>query len=119
MRRCCFETSLLDLKGEIGPVYVDEQFDVAEDNDYYGALLEFEAESDIIGFGTTLYMLHDTTLNFDSIDEPLSNTTLGIRMPILFGFETSFQARWEYNGGAPDDVDTTDETYTFRIGYAW
>jgi putative salt-induced outer membrane protein YdiY len=114
-----FETRLLDLKGEIGPVYVDEQFDEAEDNDYFGALLEFEAESDILGFGTTIYMLHDTTLNFDSIDEPLSNTTIGLRMPLIFGFETAFQARIEYNGSAPDDVDTTDETYSFRIGYAW
>ena len=114
-----FETSLLDLKAEIGPVYVDEQFDMADDNDYYGALIEIEAESDILGFGTTIFVLHDTTLNFDSFDEPLSNTTVGLRMPLIFGFETSFQAKYEYNGGAPDDVDTTDETYNFSIGYAW
>ena len=114
-----FETSLLDLKAEFGPVYVDEQFDVAEDNDYYGALIEVEAESDILGFGTTLYVFHDTTMNFDSFDEPLSNTTIGLRMPLIFGFETAFQVLYEYNGGAPDEVDTTDETYTFRIGYSW
>lgn len=114
-----FDSDLLRLRGEIGVVYVDEQFKVAEDNDYYGSLLEFEGESDIIGFGTTLYLYHDTTLNFDEPDEPLSNTTLGLRMPIIYGFETAFEARWEYNGGAPDDVDTTDETYSFRIGYAW
>lgn len=114
-----FDAPILRLNGEIGIVYVDEQFDVAEDNDYYGSLLEFEAESDVLGFGTTLYMFHDTTLNFDAADEPLSNTTLGLRMPLIYGFETAVEARWEYNGGAPDDVDTTDETYTFRIGYAW
>lgn len=114
-----FDTPRLRLRGELGPVYVDEQFDVADDNDYFGALFEFEAESDIIGFGTTLYLFHDTTMNFDSIDEPLSNTTIGLRMPLIFGFETAFQAKYEYNGSAPDDVDTTDETYSFRIGYAW
>lgn len=114
-----FDRPILQLRGEIGIVYVDEQFDVAEDNDYYGSLLEFEAESDVLGFGTTIYMFHDTTLNFDEPDEPLSNTTLGLRMPLILGFETAFEARWEYNGSAPDDVDTTDETYSFRIGYAW
>ena len=114
-----FETSLLDLKGEFGPVYVDEQFNEAEDNDYYGALIEIEAESDIIGFGTTLFLLHDTTLNFDSFDEPLSNTTIGLRMPLIYGFETSFQVEIEYVGTAPDDRDSTDETYNFSIGYAW
>ena len=30
----------------------------------------------------------------------------------------AFEARYEYNGSAPDGVDTTDETYTFSIGYA-
>jgi putative salt-induced outer membrane protein YdiY len=114
-----FDSSRLLLRAELGPVYVDEQRDVAEDNDYYGALFEMLAESDILGFGTTLYMFHDTTLNFDEADEPLSNTIIGLRMPIIFGFETAFEAKYEYDGGAPDDTDTTDETYTFKIGYGW
>ncbi len=114
-----FDTPLLELRGEVGIVYVDEQFDVAEDNDYYGSLIEFEGESEILGYGTTIYFFHDTTLNFDEFDEPLSNTTVGLRLPLILGFETAFEARWEYNGGAPDDVDTTDETYTLSIGYAW
>ncbi len=114
-----FDSSLLELRGEIGVVYVDEQFDVAEDNDYYGSLIEFEGESDILGFGTTLYFFHDTTINFDELDEPLSNTTVGLRMPLIYGFETAFEARYEFNGTAPEDAQRTDETYTFSIGYAW
>ncbi|MEM0953053.1 MAG: DUF481 domain-containing protein [Pseudomonadota bacterium] len=114
-----FSSKRLTLSAETGPVYVDEQFDVAEDNNYWGMNWDLNLESDILGFGTTLYVLHDGTFNFDSADEPLLNATVGLRMPLIFGFETSVQARFEYNGGAPEDTEELDETYSFRIGYAF
>lgn len=114
-----FESSPLYLRGEFGPVYVREQFDAAENNDYLGALFEFEAESDILGFGTTLFLFHDTTLNLQAYDEPLSNTTIGLRLPLIFRFETSLLAEFRHNGGAPEGIEAIDETYTFRIGYSW
>jgi hypothetical protein len=114
-----YESPLITLSGEIGPVWVDEQFDVAEDDDYYAALWEIEASSDIVGFGTTLYAIHDGTLNFDETDEPVLNTRVGIRLPLIYGVETKLEVLYEYDGGAVEGVDDTDETYTFGIGYAW
>ena len=113
------DRSIFNLRGELGPVYVDERFDVAEDDDYFGALWLFEATSDIIGFGTTLYMEHDGILNFDETSNLILNTRLGIKMPLIFGLQTSFEALWEYDGGAVEGIDEWDETYNFRIGYAW
>jgi len=110
---------VLTVIGELGPVYVDEQFDVAEDDDYPGALWEFNATSDIIGFGTTLYLEHNGLLNLDSPNDLALNTRLGIKMPLILGFETKIEGLWEYDGGAQDNVDDLDQTYTFRIGYAW
>jgi hypothetical protein len=109
----------LTVIGELGPVYVDEQFDVAEDNDYPGALWDFTANSDILGFGTTLYLEHDGILNFDSPDDLILNTRFGVKLPLIFGLETKLEGLWEYDGGAVDDVDDLDETYNFRIGYTW
>ena len=110
---------ILSVQGELGPVWVDEQFDVAEDDDYPGALWDFEVTSNVIGFGTTLYIEHDGILNFDSPDDLILNTRFGIRMPLIYGFQTAIEGFWEYDGGAVDDVDDLDETYNFRIGYAW
>lgn len=114
-----FETPMLTLSAELGPVWVDEQFDVAEDNDFPGALWEVEATSDIIGFGTTLYAIHDGIYNFDASDEIILNTRIGIKMPLIFGLHTAIEAKYEYDGGAVEGVDDTDETYNFRIGYSW
>lgn len=114
-----FDNGKLSLRGELGPVYVDERFDVAEDDDYVGALWQFQATSDILGFGTTLYANHDGLLNFEETDNVLLNTRLGIKMPLIYGFQTSFETLWEYDGGAVEGVDEWDKTYNFRIGYAW
>jgi putative salt-induced outer membrane protein YdiY len=113
------DTPRLAFHGEIGPVYVDEQFDEAEDNDFPGALWEGGATSDIVGFGSTLYLNHDGILNFDDPEDLILNTTLGLKFPLILGFEAGVQAKWEYDGGAPEDIDELDETYTFRLGYAW
>ena len=113
------DTTALSLSGEIGPVWVDEQFDRADDNDYPGALWLLAATSDIVGFGTTLYMDHDGTYNAEEPDDLIVNTTLGLKMPLPYGFETGVEAKWEYDGGAVGDVDDLDETYKLFVGYAW
>ena len=114
-----FDSKLLTLHAELGPVWVDEQYDVGEDNDYPGALWEMGLESGIIGFGTTVYVIHDGILNFDETDALVLNTKVGLRMPLIYGFESGFEAKYEYDGGVEDDIDDMDETYNFRIGYRW
>jgi hypothetical protein len=110
---------LISLFGEVGPVWVDEQFDQADDNEYPGALWLLSATSDIIGFGSTLYMTHDGIFNADDPEDLVLNTTVGLKMPLTLNFEAGFEAKWEYDGGAVEDVDNLDETYNLFIGYAW
>ena len=113
------DTGLISLFGEVGPVWVDEQFDQADDNEYPGALWLLSAKSDIIGFGTTLYTKHDGIFNADDPEDLVLNTTVGLKMPLTLNFEAGFEAKWEYDGGAVEDVDDLDETYNLFIGYAW
>jgi len=113
-----YESSLLTLSGELGVVYVDEQYDVAEDDDYYGSNWELNLTSDIIP-KTELYVLQVGVLNFDDVDGLLVDTIVGIKFPLLYGFQTAFEAVYEYDGGAVDGTDDTDETYSFKLGYTW
>jgi hypothetical protein len=112
-------SKLISLEVETGPVWVDEKFDVARDNKFPGALWSLSVKSDVLGFGSTLYLDHDGILNFHEPGNLLLNTTTGIKFPLLFGFETGVEVEWEYDGGAVDGVDELDETYNFRIGYTW
>ncbi len=113
-----YESSFLTLSGEIGVVYVDEQFDVAEDNDFFGSNWEFRASSGILPW-VDLYAEQIGVLNFDAADELLVDTKIGFSLPTVFGVKTSIEALWEYDGGAVDGVDDTDKTYNFKLGYEW
>lgn len=114
-----FESSLLDLAGEIGVVYVDEQFEVAEDDDFWGGNWEFRLTSDYLSKYTEFYLNQTGILNFEDIDGVIINTTIGMAFPFKNGFQAAVEAQFEYDGGAVEGVDDTDETYNIRIGYTW
>jgi hypothetical protein len=113
-----YESDMLTLSGEVGLVYVDEQFDIAEDDNFYGGNWELMVTSDIIP-KTELYVEQTGVLNFDEIDGVLLDTIVGIKLPLLYGFQSALEAKFEYDGGAVDGVDEWDETYSFKFGYAW
>ena len=113
-----YEGDYLALQGEVGVVYVDEQFDVAEDGDFWGANWELRLSSGIIP-KTELYVNQDGVVNLNGPEDSIVNTTVGIKFPLLFGLQAAFEALYEYDGGAVDDVDDTDETYNFKLGYSW
>ncbi|MAT91257.1 MAG: hypothetical protein CME59_01515 [Halioglobus sp.] len=113
-----FEHPYLTLHAELGLVYVDEQFDMAEDNDFWGSNWEVRLSSEVIR-GLEFYLDQTGVYNFVQSSDLILNTTAGLRFPLIFGFEAAAEAVYEYDGGAVEGVDTTDETYKFKLGYRW
>lgn len=113
-----FEAELLTLHAEVGIVYVDEQFDVAEDSDFWGSNWEVRLTSGIIPT-LELYVDQDGVVNLNDTGDSIVNTVAGIRFPLIFGLQAAAEVKWEYDGGAAEDVDDTDETYNFKLGYKW
>jgi hypothetical protein len=113
-----YSSKILTLSGEVGVVYVDEQFEVAEDNDFWGGSWEVEMTSDIVPH-IDLFINQNGILNSDDIDGVIVNTTFGVGVPVIYGIKTTLEARYEYDGGAADDIDTLDSTYRFKLGYSW
>lgn len=113
-----FDDELLTLHAEVGVVYVDEQFDVAEDGDFWGTNWEVRMTSGIIP-KLELYLNQDGVLNLNDTADTIVNTVLGIRFPLIYGLQAAAEAKWEYDGGAAEDVDDIDETYNFKLGYKW
>ncbi|MDG1233753.1 MAG: DUF481 domain-containing protein, partial [Pseudomonadales bacterium] len=113
-----FESSRLSLSGEVGAVYVDENFDIAEDSDFLGGNWEVSVTSDIIP-KTELYATQIGIINFDQIDGVLVDTVIGLRFPLIGGLQTAFEIKLEYDGGAVDEVDELDQTYNLKFGYSW
>lgn len=113
-----YESGFLSLQGEVGVVFVDEEFDVAPDNDYWGGTWEMRLTSGLIP-GIEIYVDQAGIADFSDSDNLVVNTTVGARFPVIFGFTAGAEAVYEYDGGAVEGVDTTDETYKFKLGYSW
>ncbi len=114
-----WNSQLLTLEAEFGPVWVKERYFVADNDDWLGLMWYVDARSNILGFGTTTYLSHDGILNTTDPRDTLLNATIGISFPLIGGFETAVEIELEYDGGAVDDVDELDETYNLRFGYTW
>ena len=123
-----FESSYLDLRGEAGLVWVDEQQDPSEEevadgapdqNDYPGSAWALYLTSDFFGGSSDFYVNHDGTINFEETDALLLNTTIGIKFTVYGGIKTGVEARFEYDGGVGPDRDEMDETYNVFVGYEW
>ncbi|GAB5452783.1 MAG: hypothetical protein Hals2KO_31110 [Halioglobus sp.] len=108
----------LRIHAEIGFAYVDEQFDVAEDNDYWGATWEARMLSEPF-WGLEFYINQDGVVDVTDASQLIVNTTVGVHLPTVLGITTSAEAVYEYDGGAVEGVDDTDETYRFKVGYHW
>ncbi len=117
--RLFFENKHFTLQAEIGPVYVHEQFKQAGTDDWTGLSWIVQAESGILGHGTTLYLDHDGNQNLEASGDLILNTRIGLAFPLIHGFETAFQVEYEYDGGAVEGIKNLDTTYDWNIGYTW
>ena len=114
-----FDTELLFLEAELGLAYVNEDFIVAEDQEYPGANWEVHFSSNYLGGDSRLYVDHIGIWNLDETSDIILNTTFGLAFPLLFNLEAAAEVLIEYDSGAVENVEDLDETYSFRIGYTW
>ena len=114
-----FDTDLLFLEAELGLAYVNEDFIVAEDQEYPGANWEVHVASNYLGGDSRLYIDHLGIWNLDETSDLILNTTFGLAFPLLFSIEAAAEIILEYDSGAVEGVDDLDQTYSFRIGYTW
>ena len=114
-----YESDLLSLQGEFGLVYAKERFRLTEDNEYPGATWALYLSSDYFGGDSSAYIEHDGLLDLTETNDLILNTLIGISFPVVGGFEAAVEIEFEYDGGAVEDVNETDESYNVRLGYTW
>lgn len=113
-----YEDALLQVHAELGVVFVDEDFDIAEDRDYWGVNWELRAASEpLVGF--QFYGNQEGILDLNNLNEVIMNTILGLRFPSLYGLTSAAEAVYEYDGGSVAGVDSTERTFRFKVGYIW
>lgn len=119
MGRQFYEQPVFTLSGEAGLVFVDEDFIIAEDQDYLGANWTVDASSNYLGGSSLLYLKHTGIWNLDETDNFVLNLTMGLSFPLLLNIEGAAEVQLKYDSAVPSELDKLDQSYRFRIGYAW
>jgi hypothetical protein len=114
-----YNTDLVFLEAELGLAYVNEDFIVAEDQEYPGANWELHFSSNYLGGESRLYVDHIGIWNLEETSDLILNTKFGLAFPLLFNLEAAAEVLIEYDSGAVEGIEELDETYSFRIGYSW
>lgn len=114
-----YNEPIFTLSGELGVTYVTEDFIVAEDTEYLGALWDFHISSDYLGESSILYIDHVGLWNLDQTDNIVLNTAFGLSFPLVGALEGAAELVLDYDSSAGDGVDKLDQTYRLRIGYTW
>lgn len=114
-----FESTAMNLNVDVGILYVDENFDMAEDNDYWSLGWLFNFDRFLVPDRVQFYHRHNGLLDVSDSDNLTVNSWTGFRFPLYLGIVASTEAEIEYDGGAPDNVDKTDTTYRVKLGYQW
>lgn len=114
-----YEEPILTLAVETGITYVNEDYFVADDQEYPGLNWSVRMSSNYLGGESRLYLDHAGLWNLDETSDLVLNTTFGLAFPLLFNFEAAAEILLEYDTGAQEGVEELDETYSFRIGYTW
>ena len=117
--RKLFTRDDLKLDAEFGISYVDTDFIVEEDSDYFGANINITGETSLLDGALTLYLRQVTIMNLSTMSKSIYRTTVGLRFPLLLGFEAAAEVSADYDGGAAEGKKKHDEALKFRVGYKW
>jgi putative salt-induced outer membrane protein YdiY len=113
-----YDSKAMNLDIASGPIYVKENYYSAE-NDEYAALgwqLNFDR---FITDSIQFYHRHTGLLSMEDTKDFAWDSWTGLRFPIYAGIVASTEIKIEYDGGAQEDVDKTDTTYSVKLGYRW
>lgn len=114
-----FEGKQMNLSTATGISYVNEDFIDDDDNDYVA--LPWSIDFDKFLFDEFIQVYHKQIgfWNLESTSDVVLDTWTGLRFPLMFGLVASAELKVEYDGGASEDADERDTTYTFKLGYQW
>jgi putative salt-induced outer membrane protein YdiY len=113
-----FESDELNLFASAGVAYINENFIVAEDEEFPGAQWLIRYDQYFFNKSVQLFHSNNGYISFDDASNWLINTRQGLRFPLYKGFVTTLQYNYDYNNKpSPDAISKWDSSLVFLLGY--
>lgn len=108
----------MELDGEIGLGFFNEDFKVAADQQYFtgrwAVKLDWPVTSDV-----TIFHQHQGFPSVEDITDYYITSQQGIRIKVMGNFTTSFQINWRYDNTPSTEKKASDFQYLFNLGYSF
>jgi putative salt-induced outer membrane protein YdiY len=113
-----FETPLLNLSISAGLAKVDENYDLAEDNDYSAG--QWEVKYDQYFFDKFVQLFHVDTgfISLEDSNDWFLKTRTGLRFPLYKGLTATLQYNFDWDNQPSASAETEEDTkFIFLLGY--
>jgi putative salt-induced outer membrane protein YdiY len=111
------DTERTSLFGELGLSYVNEDFDVGEDNDYNSGRESVGFTFQVIPERITFFHLHELYFGLDESDQYYFRAEQGVRFVLFRNFFANFQANYAYTRQPAPGRKNADLLYIAGLGY--
>ena len=114
-----YETELTTLQLEAGASYVNENFKVAEDNDYSAGRWGFKLEHFLFNKTLQFFHQHMGLQSFEESDDLVIYTQTGLRIPLLKHLNSTVQFNYDYDKSPPPGIGKDDRAVIVTFGFQW
>ena len=112
-----FETPITNLSAEVGFSYVNEDYIIAEDNDYPAAAWSLDYDRWFFDKAFQFYHRHTVSFGLESTDDIFLKTWTGFRLPIYRGVNVGGQVRWDWDNNPSPGTVKNDYRYLLTLGW--
>jgi len=115
-----YETALRNLSAEAGISYVNEDYDVNnQDDDYAAGRWSVKFDRYLFDKFFQLFHHHEGIVSLEDTEQVVIRARTGVRIPLRNGFNTTLQYNWDWDNSPAAGNDRVDERYLFTLGYSW
>lgn len=113
------DTQRTQLSLESGPTYVNEDFDMAPDEEFPGGRWATKYSMWVFDEFAQLFHNHEGIVNLENTDDILLQTRTGIRIPVRNSLNVTAQVNWDYDSEPAPGNKKKDTKYILSVGYLW
>lgn len=115
-----FETKLKNLSVRGGLAYVNEDYDIEDqDQDYSAGRWAVRYDQYFFEKFVQFFHHHEGIVSLEDTEDIFIRTRTGLRFPLGKSFNITAQYNWDWDNSPAPDKDRVDERYLFTLGYSW
>ena len=114
-----WETPERNLALEGGVTYVNEDYDIAEDDDFMAGRWALRYTQLLFGSTTQFFHMHEGIVSVDDPDDTLIRMQTGLRFPLVENLNATIQYNIDWQNNPPPGFKRTDSGYIVSVGYLW